>query len=97
MSIFDIHDDLGWFFGDKTFILPSFTSRSTIKLVDLDNYTLSPRKSFIEREIKAKEATLQELKEQKTNYLHRFEEQERSLLAEIGNLKTQLAKKIEKE
>jgi hypothetical protein len=63
----------------------------------MDDYVISPRKSFVERQIKEKEERLRELTEKKGNALRWFDEQEKTLLAEIGNLKTQLAKKIEKE
>ena len=92
-----VHDDFKWFdeWANPVNRTPSGRTRS-FELINMDDYTILPRKSFVERQIKEKEGYLQELKNQKTNYLHRFEEQERSLLAEIGNLQTQLKKQIEK-
>ena len=99
-----VHDDFAWFdewanpVNRSTLtVVGTYPSARSLKLVDLDNYAISPKRSFVERQIKEKEANLQKLKDQKANYLHWSEEQERSLLAEIGNLKTQLGKKIEKE
>jgi hypothetical protein len=99
-----VHDDFAWFNEwanplGKGFVSVStaFQPRGGIKIVNTDDYDIRPRKSFLEREIKSKEESLERLKERKTNELRWFEEQEKSLLAEIGNLKTQLANKIEKK
>jgi hypothetical protein len=99
-----IHDDFAWFdewansistSKPAIFATPDFVK--PFKVVNEEDYIISPRKSFVERQIKEKEERLRELKERKANTFRWYEEQEKSLNTEIGNLKTQLGKKKDED
>jgi len=76
---------------DMEFCFPSISLSSRGRWVNDEDYDIIPKKHLIERQIKEKEEKLKQLKDRRKNDERWYDEQEKALEADIGNLRTRLA------
>ncbi len=88
---FGVHDDFAEFFDG--FSRHPFVSTFSLKgrLIDENDYIITPKKHVVERQVKEKEQRLDELKKRKDNEQKWFDEQIKSLSLEIDQLKQKLS------
>lgn len=85
-----VNDDLGLanhFFSG----VPTVSYSLNGQFVNTDDYDIVPKKSKIEKDLKAAEQRLQELKDRRANQIRWFDEREKQLNDEIYELRKQLS------
>ena len=92
----DAHDDLAGIVNvgdliDSFFNYPSYSTSFKGKLVNTDDYDIIPKKSKIERDIKAKEEELARTEQRKENENQFYDSRIKSLQLEIDQLRQKLS------